>query len=338
MDKEMVVEKLKRVIKEFENKKGEFSLVMLIPTEPTLIDSKFTLLISAPWLDKEDQKKGIELITDCLRRFLNDKEFSFIARVTIIHSSDKSVKAINSAFKAVKNNIIRLTNINAFGVQIDEAILIDRYRGPRDDWGEIIYRDDYLSRQFDDEKITGSGTIDLSTDTAYRGDFSLKMTTGTNIGDNNNIKYLHTEFHKQKVGTEIRFASASDAYAVQLRLEYHDGYNKLYTGTIIADSETGLYIINQNNEKVLINASRFPIYKNIKAWNWIKLIIDLSTKKYVRIGINGDDKIDISNQHLQVTTSELSRRIISNITVFGSPTGGAATVYFDQYIFTEGNQ
>lgn len=127
MDKELVVEKLRQVVKEFENKKGEFSLVMLIPTEPTLIDSKFTLLISASWLDKENQRKGIELITNCLRRVLNDIEFSYIARVTIIHSSDKSVKAINSAFH-VKNSIFRLTNLNVFGVQIDEAILLESNR------------------------------------------------------------------------------------------------------------------------------------------------------------------------------------------------------------------
>lgn len=127
MDKELVVEKLRQVVKEFGNKKGEFSLVMLIPTEPTLIDSKFTLLISASWLDKENQRKGIELITNCLRRVLNDIEFSYIARVTIIHSSDKSVKAINSAFP-VKNSIFRLTNLNVFGVQIDEAILLESNR------------------------------------------------------------------------------------------------------------------------------------------------------------------------------------------------------------------
>lgn len=127
MDKELVVEKLRQVVKEFENKKGEFSLVMLIPTEPTLIGSKFTLLISASWLDKENQRKGIELITNCLRRVLNDIEFSYIARVTIIHSSDKYVKAINSAFP-VKNGIFRLTNLNVFGVQIDEAILLESNR------------------------------------------------------------------------------------------------------------------------------------------------------------------------------------------------------------------
>jgi hypothetical protein len=127
MDKEMVVEKLRSVFKEFGNKKGKFSLVMLIPTEPTLIDSKFTILISAYWLDKEDQKRGIELITDYLRKYLNNAEFSHIARVTIIHSLDKSVRTINSTFQ-VKDDPIRLMNINIFGVQIDYAILLESNR------------------------------------------------------------------------------------------------------------------------------------------------------------------------------------------------------------------
>jgi hypothetical protein len=218
----------------------------------------------------------------------------------------------------------------------------DRYRRTRDDWGEIIYRDDFLSRPFKfTEKITGLGTIDLSTDVAYSGGFSLKMIIGANIGDNNKIKYLHKDYHKWRIGTEIRFASVSDTYSVHLQLEYHDGYNKLYTGTVFADSETGLYIIDQNNEKVLFNTSngRFPLFKNTKSWNWVKLIIDLTTKKYVRAGINGDDKIDISDQYLQDTSTELSKQhVISNITTFGSPAGGAAVVYLDQYIFSESDQ
>lgn len=128
MDKETVVTKLKLAIKEFVRKKGKFSLVMLIPTEPSMISSKFTLVISAPWLDKESQKQGIELITNCLRRYLDDKEFPYIARVTIIHSSDKYVKAINSAFN-VTNSTLNLTNVNIFGVEIDRAILLESHQG-----------------------------------------------------------------------------------------------------------------------------------------------------------------------------------------------------------------
>ena len=123
-----MVEKLIPVIKQFVDEKGDFSLLMLIPTEPGLIDSKFTLLISAPWLDKEDPKRAIELIAESLRTYFNSEELIlFITRITIINSADNFVKAINSAF-SVKESVVDITNTNIFGIQIESAILLESHR------------------------------------------------------------------------------------------------------------------------------------------------------------------------------------------------------------------
>ena len=122
-----MVEKLRHVIKQFVDEKGDFSLLMLIPTEPGFIDSKFTLLISAPWLDKEDPKRAIELIVESLRKCFNGEELIFITRITIINSADNFVKAINSAF-SVKESVVDITNTNISGIQIESAILLESHR------------------------------------------------------------------------------------------------------------------------------------------------------------------------------------------------------------------
>lgn len=122
-----MVEKLRPVIKQFVDEKGDFSLLMLIPTEPGLIDSKFTLLISAPWLDKENPKGAIELIAGSLRKYFTIEELIFITRITIINSADNFVKAINSAF-SVKESVVDITNTNIFGIQIESAILLESHR------------------------------------------------------------------------------------------------------------------------------------------------------------------------------------------------------------------
>lgn len=127
MDKEKVVEKLRLVIKELVGTKGEFSLVMLIPTEPNVIDSKLTLIISAPWLDKMSPKQALELMVKYLKKHLNEKELSYIIRVTTVNSSDNFIKAINSAF-SVKESAFDITNSNIHGVQIDKAILLESHR------------------------------------------------------------------------------------------------------------------------------------------------------------------------------------------------------------------
>jgi len=127
MDKEKMVNKLKIIIKEFVDTNGDFNLVMLIPTDPGVIDSKFSLLVSAPWLDKKNPKRAIRLITKSLREKFNSHEFNYITRVTIINSNDKFVKAINSAFN-VRESDVNITNCNIFGIQIDMAILLESHQ------------------------------------------------------------------------------------------------------------------------------------------------------------------------------------------------------------------
>lgn len=126
MDKEKVVEKLRAIIKEFIAKNGEFSLVMLIPSEPSVIDSKVTLLISAQWLDKKNPEQAIDLIVKSLRKNLNNRELPYIARVTIVNSSDDFVKAINAAFNVTEGKV-DITNCNVFGIQIDKAIILESH-------------------------------------------------------------------------------------------------------------------------------------------------------------------------------------------------------------------
>lgn len=76
-----MVNKLKTIIKEFVDTNGEFKLVMLIPTDPGVIDSKFSLLVSATWLDKKNPKLAIRLITQSLRKNFNSHELNYITSV-----------------------------------------------------------------------------------------------------------------------------------------------------------------------------------------------------------------------------------------------------------------
>lgn len=127
MDKEKVVKKLRTLIKEFIAEKGKFSLVMLIPSEPNVIDSKVTLLMSAPWLDNESPKQAIDLIVKSLRKQLDNVELPYITRVTIVNSSDNFVKAINAAFNVTEGKV-DINNCNVFGVQIEKAIILESHR------------------------------------------------------------------------------------------------------------------------------------------------------------------------------------------------------------------
>lgn len=102
-------------------------MVMLIPSEPNVIDSKVTLLMSAPWLDKKSPKQAIDLIVKSLRKCLDSIELPYITRVTIVNSSDNFVRAINATFNVTEGKV-DITNCNVFGVQIDKATILESHR------------------------------------------------------------------------------------------------------------------------------------------------------------------------------------------------------------------
>ncbi len=130
MDKKTLVAGLQAVIRKHASENRTFVLVMLIPTEPSAIDNKFTLVISAPWLDTKSPKEAINSILSSLIDQLDStdsSEYQKIARVTVINSSDTFVSAITSAFH-VSNGDWTIQNCNVNGVLIERATLLESHR------------------------------------------------------------------------------------------------------------------------------------------------------------------------------------------------------------------
>lgn len=130
MDKEILVKNIQALVSDYSQRAQEFILVMLIPTEPNVIDSKYTLLVSAHWLDNKSPKDAVNLIlTDLIGEIgsTNSPEYRKIARVTVVKTSDSFVKAVTSAFN-VSHSAVTLTNCNINGVLIEHAILLESHR------------------------------------------------------------------------------------------------------------------------------------------------------------------------------------------------------------------
>ncbi|MEE8304524.1 MAG: hypothetical protein V3S24_19055 [Candidatus Tectomicrobia bacterium] len=130
MDKKTLVAGLQAVIRKHASENRTFVLVMLIPTEPSAIDNKFTLVISAPWLDAKSPKEAVNSILSSLIDQLDSTdspEYQKIARVTVIKSSDPFVRTITSAF-TVSNGDLTIQNCNVNGVLIERATLLESHR------------------------------------------------------------------------------------------------------------------------------------------------------------------------------------------------------------------
>lgn len=185
----------------------------------------------------------------------------------------------------------------------------------------MIYRDNYESGttlEFD-TNIVGNGSITRSTDTAYSGDTSIKSIIGSNSGDYNEIIYNHTDFHHGKIRTQIRFASKSDRYEVDMETRYFDGKGNCYIGKVgFRDNIFKLLNIELNDI--------FMIIKDIRAWNTIELVIDTASKTYVYGKVN-IIKHDLICKPLEIKSVDNRQHIENRIITKGNST----IVYLDNY-------
>lgn len=213
-----------------------------------------------------------------------------------------------------------------------------RFKDRRDRKGVIVFQDDYESPTLKFiTDIIGAGTVARSTDTAYSDDFSLKMVTGANPGDHSDAKYFHTDFHGQKVGIQVQFASASDPYDITMLIQYSDGTN-VYGGNVFVTTSTSLnisefYLIDESGTPILLKTDN-NVTSAITAWNSMKLVIDISTKKFVSSIINGT-KIDLSVFNLAIVPAISTKFIQTFVGVIGASAGSVAIAYLDNYIFSE---
>jgi hypothetical protein len=128
-----LVEGLQTVVREYAADGRFFALVMLIPAEPTSLSTKYSLIVSAVWLDDKSPREAVSGILKNLIAQLGSTEspeYQKLARVTVVNSGDPFVTAITSAFK-VTNSDFTIENCNINGVQIDRAVLLESHRPDR---------------------------------------------------------------------------------------------------------------------------------------------------------------------------------------------------------------
>lgn len=130
MDKEILVKQLQNMISKFASEGKDFVLAMLIPVDAGLTDTKYTLLFSAIWLDKENPKEAVNLLVKAVIDQLGSPdapEFKQISRVTVIKTTDPFVHAITSTFN-VNGSITNILNCNINGIQIENGIILESHK------------------------------------------------------------------------------------------------------------------------------------------------------------------------------------------------------------------
>jgi len=77
--------RVKELLRDVSKAKGEFSLAMLAQTTPSL-SNRWTLVVSAPWIDISGQSAAIKYLTSKLLEYLDRNSLAALDRIATIPS------------------------------------------------------------------------------------------------------------------------------------------------------------------------------------------------------------------------------------------------------------
>ena len=85
-----LIEQLLDSIAALADKRGEFTLVMLVPSESGLSDS-WNLVVSAKWIDEKGFHVAIPIVSSSLREHLSRANGSKISRISVLDTTEPLV-------------------------------------------------------------------------------------------------------------------------------------------------------------------------------------------------------------------------------------------------------
>jgi len=207
--------------------------------------------------------------------------------------------------------------------------------------GAIKFYDDYEqpTTKFSNVSV-GSSTAARSIDTCRVGSFSMKLTTGATTDDLIRCVYYTNGLNKDRIGCGTSFApgdtptSMENSY-LSILLGYDDDAVYHY-GELRLDSELGkiqIYNSAGTYTDIATISQTVGLFSNKNRWADIKLVMNVSTNKYVRAILYGIE-YDISDYNIYTSASVAPRKVQGSIEI---KTKEAVThaVYVDNFIITE---
>jgi len=177
-----------------------------------------------------------------------------------------------------------------------------------------------------------AGTTALSTDRAWHGNQSMRMTTDAHVNDDCYISKsfalpfsrrmgaeVYAKLHTNKPNIIMDILGYSGTFYYRGSMYYSFNLDKLY----YRDSTNNWVELTVYDEVVLTDEKWIPI----------KLVVDWDSQYYMRLIFAGT-LYDLSNYPLYATASALAQQVYVIIYTTAG-TAAAATVYYDNFIFTQ---
>jgi hypothetical protein len=113
-----MVEKLKKVIEELEISNKPFWMFAVLKMDE-MVD-KWSIIISAPWINDENRHTQFNLILDLLKKYLDEKELYSIGRISLL---PREGHLIEELLKMNSGDIISNSPINGNTIHEGQVII-----------------------------------------------------------------------------------------------------------------------------------------------------------------------------------------------------------------------
>jgi hypothetical protein len=85
--------KIRELLQHVTEEKGKFYLAMLMQSTPDIPD-RWTLAVSAPWIDQTSQRSVVSYLSSYLKQYLDKNALSAIDRISVLRSTDPIVRTV----------------------------------------------------------------------------------------------------------------------------------------------------------------------------------------------------------------------------------------------------
>lgn len=200
--------------------------------------------------------------------------------------------------------------------------------------GQVIWMDDFEAAllKWDTDMYGVGAAVALSTASARNGGQSVKLTTGNAVGDFAAIGRITYLPPSTRLGVECSFAFENEIEKIVLGFYIYDGV-KWYFPALVYRPLTDELQYCSGFETYTTIQSGLDFYPHPLAYSTFKLVVDWTTKKYVRAFVNGV-LYDLSAYDMFSITYAETPRLVSFVEVWNGSAGNHY-VYADDFILTQ---
>ncbi len=201
--------------------------------------------------------------------------------------------------------------------------------------GEVLYADNFDGYLLKWATISlGSSTVPkLDGQRALSGDQSLYCTTDATLGLPTGI-YRYISFTDVgKMGLECSWLTPLADCTLSIVLEVVTGAIDYFGNVLIGGVSGALQVQLADGSYLAILPSAQIVPTGLAAWNHAKLVIDMASRRYVRLALNSD-VWDLSAHGVYVSAAGAGGYINAQIT-WQTPIGQSANVWTDNVIITQ---